>query len=251
MYTARDLMESYTNTRSIISIADKIVEDEQVEVKNINRDFLRTFAKVSGSHSDPSLQELLARILAEEAGSPGRYPKRLLDIVDKMDSELIDGLRPLLACFFRMEQLLCSGDLRELGEGLVIMANRNAYRNSYERAGVDFHCLAELESIGILQIRTGFSSLLPLDRTSEVDPETPTIIRVTGLVGAFDVEMKPESRDLPLGSIELSASGAKILKALSSSENLDELSRLPLESFRSQAAGVGAVSEIENRRLEL
>ena len=114
--------------------------DEDADPSGIEKDWLVNFFEKSRLISDKEMQALLARVLSEEANSPGAFSKSTVNALcnlDRIDMEQF--------------QALCSFGWF-VGEftPLVFDVKAEIYRNH----GVNYEILSHLERIGLIRFRS-------------------------------------------------------------------------------------------------
>ena len=125
-----------TNMENILLKAIPHVDEEKSDPENIETDWLTNFFDKCRIVSDEDMQQLWARAIAGEANNPGSFSRRtvnLLSDLDKRDAELFRNL-----CSF----VWIIGSLRPL--------LFDTQHDIYNRRGIDFNSLRQLESLGLV-----------------------------------------------------------------------------------------------------
>ena len=118
---------------------------ENADASKINNDWITNFFDKSRIISDSEMQELWARLLAEESNKPGSYSKRTINILgdlDKNDAEIFTALCGFCCVF----------------ENVTTPLILNFDDNIYLYQNITFDNLIHLESIGLVQFNpSGFT----------------------------------------------------------------------------------------------
>ena len=121
--------------------------DENAKPDSIEDDWIVNFFDKSRIVSDNKMQDLWSRVLAGEANSPGTYSKRTVNFLsglDKTEAELFTKL-----CGFGWQI------------GNIVPLVFDVQEETYNRYGINFNALSDLDSIGLIQFNslTGFKRL--------------------------------------------------------------------------------------------
>jgi hypothetical protein len=162
--------------------------DEEADPNSMEKDWLINFFERSRLISDEEMQALLARVLSEEANSPGTFSKRTVNYLcdlDKVDAENF--------------QALCSFGWF-VGEftPLVFDVKAEVYRNH----GVTYDTLSRLERIGLIRFRN-YSGYMLADLPKTV------IVAYCSQPLVLTLEKEKKNR-LYLGNVRLTPIGNEI-----------------------------------------
>lgn len=115
--------------------------EQKAAPQNVADDWITNFFDKCRIVSDTDMQLLWAKVLASEANAPGTYSKRTVNLLadlDKSDAELFTQL-----CSFGWA----------IGNVAPLIFDTQA--EIYNRNGVNFNSLIQLESLGLIQFHTG------------------------------------------------------------------------------------------------
>jgi len=195
----RWIQEEAKKQDNIESITKKALPDvgEQARPQDVEDDWITNFFDKCQLISDQEMQALWAKVLADQANTPGKYSKRtvnLLASLDKSDAELFTRL-----CSFAW----IMGALVPLVYGMR--------HEVYAKAGISFPSLVHLETIGLIRIGalTGYSMN---------DLPQKLVVSYYGQAALLEFE-KPEENDLHIGQVMLSKAGEELARICGSKPN--------------------------------
>jgi len=136
----RLLYEETKKQENIENISKKSFENvkENAKPENINDDWLSNFFDKCKNISDDDMQERWAKILSEEANSPGKFSKKTIEIMsqlEKKDAEIF--------------QTLCSFCWLENGLHPMVMID-NYKKEIYQNSNINYGVLRDLEDLGLI-----------------------------------------------------------------------------------------------------
>ena len=137
----RFVNEETRNQQSMESIVEKAIPDlnSNAPTEDVEADWITNFFDKCRSISDHDMQRLWSRILSGEANAPGTFSRKTVNLVADLDKESA-----------RMFHTLCSfGWL--FGDTLVPLILEFS-EEIYNKHGVFFYSLGELEAIGLIRI---------------------------------------------------------------------------------------------------
>lgn len=172
------------NIENIIAGALPLLNDD-AKPENIENDWVAYFFDQCKLISDEEMQSLWSRILASEANSPKKFSKRTLDFIrtlDKEDAEVFTNF--------------CSFIWDFKGRNLIIY---NEHEEVYQRRGVNFTSITNLESMGLIKY-SGYEKV-------ELSQKIEVSYFGTQLVIKFN---RPDNNRFDMGNIYLSNIGKEL-----------------------------------------
>lgn len=138
----RFFAEESKRQNNIEGITAKALPDVSPEAKpeKVEDDWIANFFDRCRLISDEEMQTLWARILSGEANSPGRFSKRIVDLLGTLDKS--DAMLFIQLCGF----------ILDVGEPCPLVYDEN--HGIYIKNDINFDSLSHLESIGLIQFAT-------------------------------------------------------------------------------------------------
>ncbi len=182
-----------TNFEAIVEKAAKLLE-ANAEPDKLEDDWLMRAASKFETVSNPEMQELWAKLLAQQANKPHSFSKRTLDIVDQLSR--IDADRFTRLCSFNV-------NLGNLYNRVLIVFDPQHHIYSSEQ--LHFSVLTELQALGLIRYEPG--SQLQV----QVDPEYGRPIWYFGKF--YRIRIAPGSHSqVRIGGVSFTQSGLELLR---------------------------------------
>ena len=187
----RFMYEEMRNQSNMEAITGKAIPNlsEDAEPDKIEDDWVANFFDKSRTVSDDQMQELWAKVLAGEGNRPGSFSRKTVNLLadlDKRDAELFSNICRLGWVINRTVEILIFDEQSAL----------------YNRLGIDFNSLGQLETLGLVHFSQASSfSMVDLLQT------------VAASYGGRKVSLSfPESNGnkLDVGKVLLTKSGREL-----------------------------------------
>ncbi len=198
------------NIESILRKAvDELPPPEQISERPVNEDWTSRFFQECQDISDEQMQQIWARILANEVARPGSFSPRTLSVV-----------RDLTKSDANWFATLCEFIWIVPVTGLVpIIHNYDALHVAEAELG--FGVLTHLTSIGLIEFSAGTLYLSPKDVTE---------IAMSYRGRIHQLKTVEPARPLPLGHVIFTAVGAE-LAPISNAQGNDEYEKAALDAW--------------------
>jgi Protein of unknown function (DUF2806) len=211
----RFVLEEAKKQENMESITAKMLPSlkEEATPANVEDDWIINFFDKCRLISDEQMQSLWAKMLAEEANSPGSYSKntiRILDSIDKSDAILFSNL-----CRFSW--------LIDDNDKIILIYDDRA--SIYTDFGIDFTALEHLDDIGLISFNFGNPYQLV-----QLPKQTCTSYHEAKIYLDFPLE---QNNNLIIGKVILTRAG-KELASICNSEHIPDFLEYILGLWRDQ-----------------
>lgn len=137
----KSLIKEYQNRKDVIEQSLQFITDK-AKPEEVEKDWFNFFFDKVRLVSDETVQIMWAKILASEVNTPGKYSKALLHTLSIMDS----GQAKL---FCNISRFCIPEYKNEESVHPILFIASNV--KSYEKSGINFDGLVELEQLGLIQ----------------------------------------------------------------------------------------------------
>lgn len=187
----RQQLESYNhqvNIENIVARASEYLQHKQVDSEPVHPDWTMRFLDVAQGVSDEVLQEVLARILAEEVARPATHSKRTLEVLRNVSKEELLAFGKF-AVFADTRGSICMKDGSRMG--------------FFAEFGLDFDAYVELCDAGLMSnVLLGRYFTEPKKDISMQFPSKRLVVNTRGIEG------------IAITTIDLTIAGRQIAQLL-------------------------------------
>lgn len=190
----RFALEQYSkqmNLENIIVKSQELLRGQTVNNEPVDKDWTARFLSVAQDVSREEMQELLARILANEVTRPSTYSLRTLNLVRDLSKSELESFQKFVA-------------LSIITVGMVTVGAIN--RDEFRKYGLNFIDYVQLTDIGLINPQMTLNLTLPI-KVGEV-----TVLDITGSRIIITSVENDKTLELPL--IKFTSSGLQLASLL-------------------------------------